>query len=63
MDRFHLISNIYLLGCFPTGIDTVNVNHTQVQSSGDYLRSVTFEYNNCIMIPDEYYAKYYNIDF
>lgn len=50
-------------GCFPTAIDTVNINHTQIPGSGDLVRSVTFEYNNCTVIPDKYYARYYNMEF
>lgn len=48
-------------GCFPSNTESKNVKHS-VPSPGQYIRGVTFQYNNAICIPNAALNKFYGTD-
>lgn len=48
-------------GCFPSNTESKNVKHS-VPSPGQYIRGVTFQYNNAICIPNAILNKFYGTD-
>lgn len=48
-------------GCFPYKVQSVNVRHT-APAQGEYIRGVTFQYNNAICIPNAILNKFYGTD-
>ena len=62
-DNYDIPSNFTYIfkGCFPYKVQSVNVRHT-APAQGEYIRGVTFQYNNAICIPNATLNNFYGTD-